>query len=83
MDNIAEGFERGSRLAFINSLTISKGEVGELKSQLYRCLDAGYIPDTLFHELYGLANELTRMITSLINYLNKSGIQGLKFKSRL
>lgn len=30
MDNIAEGFERGSKLEFINSLTIAKGEVGEL-----------------------------------------------------
>ncbi len=35
MDNIAEGFERGSKLEFINSLSYSKGEVGELKSQLY------------------------------------------------
>jgi four helix bundle protein len=34
MDNIAEGFERGSRLEFINSLTIAKGEAGELKSRL-------------------------------------------------
>lgn len=33
MDNIAEGFERGSKLEFINSLTIVKGEIGELKSQ--------------------------------------------------
>ena len=32
MDNIAEGFERGSKLEFINSLTTSKGETGELKS---------------------------------------------------
>jgi four helix bundle protein len=39
MDNIAEGFERSSRLEFINSLTISKGEIGELKSQLYRAFD--------------------------------------------
>ncbi len=34
MDKIAEGFERGSKLEFINSLGYSKGEVGELKSQL-------------------------------------------------
>jgi four helix bundle protein len=36
MDNIAEGFERNSRLEFVNSLSISKGECGELKSQLSR-----------------------------------------------
>ncbi len=43
MDNIAEGFERGSKLEFINSLTISKGDVGEYKSQLYRGLDNQYL----------------------------------------
>ena len=39
MDNIAEGFERSGRLELLNSISISKGELGELKSQLYRCLD--------------------------------------------
>lgn len=34
IDNIAEGFERGSKFEFINSLHISKGETGELKLQL-------------------------------------------------
>lgn len=46
MDNIAEGFERGSKLEFINSLTIVKVEVGKYKSQLYRGLDK-----ELFHDL--------------------------------
>ena len=82
MDNIAEGFERGSKFEFINSLTISKGETGELKSQLYRCLDNKYITQKLFDELYNLANELTKMITSFISYLNKSNIKGQKFKNR-
>jgi len=82
MDNIAEGFERGSKFEFINSLTIAKGETGELKSQLYRCLDNKYITQKIFNELYSLADELTKMITSFISYLNKSGIKGQKFKNR-
>ena len=82
MDNIAEGFERGSKFEFINSLTIAKGEIGELKSQFYRCLDNNYIAQQMFDELYNLADELTKMITSFISYLNKSKIRGQKFKNR-
>jgi four helix bundle protein len=82
MDNIAEGFERGSKLEFINSLSISKGEVGELKSQLYRGLANKYFPNKLFNELYFIADELTKMPTSFINYLNKTNIKGQKFKDR-
>lgn len=82
MDNIAEGFERGSKNEFTNSLTIAKGETGELKSQLYRSLDNKYITEEIFRELYSLADELTRMLTSFINYLNKSKIRGQKFKNR-
>jgi four helix bundle protein len=67
MDNIVEGFERGSKLEFINSLTVSKGETGELKSQLYRCLDNKYISQKPFDELYSLADEVTKMITGFIN----------------
>ena len=82
MDNIAEGFERASKLEFVNSLSVAKGETGELKSQLYRCLDNHYIGQLLFDELYGLADEITKMITSFISYLNKSMIKGQKFKNR-
>lgn len=81
MDNIAEGFERGSKLEFINSLTISKGEVGEYKSQLYRGLDNQYFSKELFSELFSLADELTKMITSFVFYLNKTSIKGQKFKN--
>jgi four helix bundle protein len=55
MDNIAEGFERSSKLEFINSLGIAKGEAGELKSQLYRCVDIAYITSEKFDELYSSA----------------------------
>ncbi len=52
MDNIAEGFDRGSRLEFINFLTIARGSAGEVKSQLYRALDRKYISQNKFAELY-------------------------------
>ena len=82
MDNIAEGFERGSRLEFINSLTVAKGEIGELKSQLYRALDCHYLTQEKFDKLYENANLLTKKTTSFINYLNKTNIRGQKFKNR-
>ena len=82
MDNIAEGFERSSKLEFINVLTVAKGELGELKSQLYRGLDNHYFPQATFEELYMLADEITKMITTFISYLNKSDFKGQKFKDR-
>jgi four helix bundle protein len=82
MDNIAEGFERNSRLEFLNSLSISKGECGELKSQLYRALDDHYIDEAEFKDLYAETEIETKKIASLIIYLNSSKVKGLKFKNR-
>lgn len=82
MDNIAEGFERSSRNEFINSLGIAKGEIGEVKSQLYRALDVKYIDQKTFDYLYSKSDEITKMITSFIAYLNTSKIKGQKFKNR-
>ncbi len=83
MDNIAEGFERNSRLEFVNSLSISKGECGELKSQLYRTLDDNHIDKKLFDELYEHTDKESRKIASFMKYLNTSEIKGLKFKDRI
>jgi four helix bundle protein len=82
MDNIAEGFERNSRLEFLNSLSISKGESGELKSQLYRCLDDGHIMQSEFNEISQDITILSKKLASLMIYLNKSAQKGLKFKNR-
>ncbi len=82
MDNIAEGFERASKLEFVNSLSYSKGEVGELKSQLYRCFDNQYIDQEVFNTLYEQAGALSKKIYTFIAYLNASKIKGQKFKSR-
>ena len=83
MDNISEGFERGSKLEFINALTTAKGEAGELKSQLYRGLDNNYFSKEVFETFYNSVDEITKMLTALIGYLNKSKIKGQKFRDRI
>lgn len=83
MDNIAEGFGRGSKLEFINGLTVAKGEAEELQSQLYRGFDIQYISQQLFDELYELSDIVVRKIGAFISYLNKSNIKGQKFKERV
>lgn len=82
MDNIAEGFDRNSRNEFIQFLSISKGSVGEVKSQLYRALDRNYITNEIFEHLYKKADELSNKTGGFISYLNSSEFRGLKFKDR-
>jgi four helix bundle protein len=82
MDNIAEGFGRGSRLEFINFLGFAKGSLNEPKSQLYRALDYKLIQNEFFEQLYSKAELISAKISSFIIYLNKTEIKGQKFKDR-
>src|SRR5690606_32693985 len=82
MDNIAEGFGRSSRLEFINSLGIAKGEANEIQSQLYRSCDRGYISTETKDALYQDIDLLIRKLASFMKYLNSADIKGQKFIHR-
>ncbi|WP_420149890.1 four helix bundle protein [Spirosoma sp.] len=80
MDNVAEGFGRGGRGEFVQFLGIAKGSVTEVKSQLYRALDCGYLSDELFQSLYEQADETAKIIDGLIAYLLKTDLKGRRYQ---
>lgn len=80
MDNIAEGFGRMGNIEFKNFLTISNGSLQESISQLYRLFDYDYITNERLDYLKNLANEISRLLRSLIESLQASEIKGIKFK---
>jgi four helix bundle protein len=82
VSNIAEGFERGGTTEFRQFLSIAKGSAGEVKAELYVALDASYISQAQFDEMYALATEAGRMIGGLMRHLSQSEVRGPKFRSR-
>jgi four helix bundle protein len=81
MDNIAEGFERGTKAEFIQFLGYSKGSCGELRSQLYRALDRKYINQEQFDELYSFCVRISAMLQKFIEYLLRTEIKGVRKKT--
>ena len=80
MSNIAEGFERSGDREFIQFLSHAKGSCGEVRCQLYAALDEKYLTEPEFRELYARSVEVSRLTSGFMRYLNRSELQGSKFK---
>jgi four helix bundle protein len=78
MSNVAEGFERGSKIEFIQFLYIAKGSCGEIRAQLQIAKDLKYISDEKYIKLYKLAQMISAMISNFIAHLQTSNYQGEK-----
>lgn len=79
--NIAEGFGRGGNREFLQFLSISKGSLFELKTQLIIANEIGYLDDEIFSKISNEIDEVGKMLTSFMNYLSNSDIKGIKYKT--
>ena len=70
--NVAEGFERYSRKEYVRFLNIAKGSAGEVRSLLRVALEIGYIDKNTYFPLHERAKELSRMLSSQIQAINRS-----------
>lgn len=80
MDNIAEGFERTGNKEFLNFSYIAKGSCGEVRSQLIRANDIGYLTPEEYEELYSDCRKLSASIMNFIKEIKTSDITGAKYK---
>jgi len=70
--NIAEGSQRSSKKEFIQFLTIARGLLAELLTQLILAQDRQFIPRVQYEEIYSLIDEVSRMSMRLIQSLKRS-----------
>jgi four helix bundle protein len=69
--NIAEGFERSTSKEFVRFLDIARSSNGELRTQLYIGIEAGFIEKETGIDLISETRELSAMITGLKKTVNR------------
>lgn len=73
--NIAEGYERQNKNELLRYLGISKGSLGEMKSQVYLALELKYLNTDEFALLKGKIEGLGKQIGGFMKYLRQQKIK--------
>ncbi|MCS6846472.1 MAG: four helix bundle protein [Anaerolineae bacterium] len=74
LSNIAERFESRTPKLFIEFLGRAKGSCGEVRAQSYVALDAGYVTQAEFNQLYEMSDKCIRQIANFIAYLERTNV---------
>ena len=69
MNNIAEGFDRGTDKELKYFLQIARGSTAEVRSMLIVALDFKYISATQQRDFIDLTNEISKILTGFIKSL--------------
>jgi len=72
MANIAEGFDSGSDAEFGRFLRIARKSAREVQSHLYSAVDQNAIDERQFEKVYGVAEDVRRLIGGFLRYLSAS-----------
>lgn len=69
-NNIAEGFERGSKRELRQFLIIARGSNAEVRSMLYIDKDNKYLNEEKFKELSEINNRVGKLLTAFIKTIS-------------
>ena len=72
MNNIAEGFERGSDADFVRFLFVAKASCGEVRSMIFLAIDLNYLDKNSADLIIEKCRKLSRGLASFIKYLNRT-----------
>ena len=69
--NIAEGYGRQATGEYHHHLSMSRGSLLELETQLLLCERLGYLKESRVRAVFGDIQQITKMLISLISKLKK------------